>query len=332
MFTATVRGMLAHKMRLALTTASIAIGVAFLAGTLILTDTMNTAFDRFFGQVSSGTDAVVRHESSYTAASGAGVTRAPIPASLLPQVRQVPGVAAAEGVVSGYALMTDGKGKAVLPSGGAPTMGYTMTSNVALRGHVHLLSGRAPTATDEVAVDAASAAKHHIAVGSRIRILFRGPSETFTVAGTVGFGHEKSFGGTSSAYFTSATAQRVLGTASTFDELQVRSNGTISDGELAQRINAALPGDDVQAVTGAAAAKEASDTIKHLFRFVGVLFTMFAAIALFVGAFIIWNTFTMIVTQRSREIALLRAVGASRRQVLANLVLEAGLLGAVASA
>src|SRR4051794_28059809 len=303
--------MLAHKMRLALTTASIAIGVAFLAGTLILTDTMNTAFDRFFGQVSSGTDAVVRHESSYTAASGAGVTRAPIPASLLPQVRQVPGVAAAEGVVSGYALMTDGKGKAVLPSGGAPTMGYTMTSDVALRGHVHLLSGHAPAATDEVAVDAASAAKHHIAVGSRIRILFRGPSETFTVAGTVGFGHEKSFGGTSSAYFTSATAQRVLGTPGAFDEIQVRSNGAVSDAALATQLNAVVP-HGVQAITGAAAAKEASKTIKHLFSFVGVLFTIFAAIALFVGSFIIWNTFTMIVTQRSREIALTRAVGATR--------------------
>ncbi|MCU1599614.1 MAG: ABC-type transport system, involved in lipoprotein release, permease component [Frankiales bacterium] len=330
MFLATVRGMLAHKLRLFLTTASIALGVAFLAGTLILTDTMNTAFDRFFGQVSSGTDSVVRHESSYEAASGAGVTRAPIPASLLPDVQRVPGVAAAEGVVSGYALLTDTDGKAVLPAGGAPTMGYTMTSDVKLRGHVHLLSGRAPSSAHEVAVDAFSASGHHLVVGSRIRILFRGPSETFTVVGTVGFGHEKSFGGTSSAYFTSSTAQRVLGTATTFDEIQVRGNGRISDAELTHRINAVLP-HDVQAVTGAAAAKEASDTIKHLFRFVGVLFTMFAAIALFVGSFIIWNTFTMIVTQRSREIALLRAVGASRRQVLRNLLLEAGMLGVIAS-
>src|SRR4051794_9383046 len=140
MFLATVRGMLAHKLRVVLTTVSITLGVAFLAGTLILTDTMNTAFDRFFGQVSSGTDAVVRHETAYTSASGAGVSRAAIPADVLSQVRHVPGVALAEGVTSGYALITDTHGKAVLPAGGAPTMGYTMTDDVKLRGRVHLLS------------------------------------------------------------------------------------------------------------------------------------------------------------------------------------------------
>jgi putative ABC transport system permease protein len=330
-FTATIRGMLAHKLRTTLTTVSIALGVAFLAGTLILTDTMNSAFDTFFGQVSSGEDAVVRHETAYTAASGAGVSRAPISASILSSVRRVPGVAVAEGVDSGYALITDTHGKAVIPSGGAPTMGYTMTSDVKLRGHVRLLSGRAPTGARDVAIDASSAAHHHIPLGSTVRILFRGPSQTFTVVGTVGFGQEKSFGGTSSAYFTSATAQRVLGKPGAFDEIQVRSTGAISDTTLAARLNAVVP-PGVQAVTGAAAAKEASNTIKHIFSLVGVLFTIFAAIALFVGSFIIWNTFTMIVTQRSREIALTRAVGATRRQVLTNLLAEAAVLGMAASA
>ena len=331
MFTATVRGMLAHKLRVVLTTFSITLGVAFLAGTLILTDTMNTAFDRFFGQVSSGTDAVVRHETAYTSASGAGVSRAAIPATVLAQVRQVPGVAVAEGVTSGYALITDTHGKAVMPAGGAPTMGYTMTDDVKLRGRVHLLSGHAPAGDHEVAIDASSARKHHIPVGSSVRILFRGPSQTFTVVGTVAYGKESSFGGTSSAFFTSATAQRVLGSSSTYDEVQVRSDGSVSDRVLAQRIDAALP-KEVEAVTGAAAAKEAADTIKHVFSFVSVLFTMFAGIALFVGSFIIWNTFTMIVSQRSREIALMRAVGATRRQVMKSLLVEAALLGAAASA
>src|SRR3954454_12496032 len=331
MFLATVRGMFAHKLRVVLTTISITLGVAFLAGTLILTDTMNTAFDRFFGQVSSGTDAVVRHETAYTSASGAGVSRAAIPASVLTQVRQVPGVAVAEGVTSGYALITDTHGKAVLPAGGAPTMGYTMTDDVKLRGRVHLLSGHAPTAANEVAIDASSAAKHHIPVGSSVRILFRGPTQTFKVVGTVAYGKETSFGGTSSAFFSSSVAQHVLGSTSTYDEVQVRSNGDISDKVLAQRIDAALP-EHVQAVTGATAAKEAADTIKHVFGFVSILFTTFAAIALFVGSFIIWNTFTMIVTQRSREIALMRAVGATRRQVMKNLLVEAGLLGLTASA
>src|SRR3954453_4360521 len=323
--------MLAHKLRVALTTASILLGVAFLAGSLILTDTMNTAFDRFFGDLSSGTDAVVRHEAAYSAASGATVSRAPIPAHLLTDIRAIPGVADAEGVDSGYALMTDTHGKAVLPNGGAPTMGYTMPADVKLRGDVHLLSGRAPAGAHEVAVDASSAADHHLALGSNIRILFRGPSETFTVVGTVGFAKERSFGGTSSAYFDSATAQRVLGSPGVYDEIHVRSTGSTSDTALAQRIGTVLPS-GAEAVTGAAAGAEASKVIKHLFGFVSILFTTFAAIALFVGSFIIWNTFTMIVTQRSREIALLGGVGAPRRQVMKNLLVEAGLLGLTASA
>src|SRR3954453_5290880 len=223
MFAATVRGMLAHKLRVVLTTISIALGVGFLAGTLILTDTMNTAFDRFFGQVSSGTDAVVRHETAYTSASGAGVSRAAIPASVLTQVRQVPGVAVAEGVTSGYALITDTHGKAVLPMGGAPTMGYTLPADVKLRGDAKMTTGRAPTGADEVAIDATAAEDHHIPLGARIKMLFRGPSETFTVVGTVVFGKDKDLGGTTSAYFTGATAQRVLGTSGTYDEIHVRS-------------------------------------------------------------------------------------------------------------
>jgi len=331
MFTATLRGMLAHKLRVILTTASIALGVAFLAGSLILTDTMNTAFDRFFGGLGSGTDAVVRHEAAYSAASGVGVSRPPVPTSLLPDIRKVPGVAAAEGVTSGYALITDTHGKAVLGKGGAPTMGYTLPADVKLRGDVNMATGRAPTGADEVAIDATAAAEHHIPLGSRIRMLFRGPSETFTVVGTVVFGKDKDLGGTTSAYFTGATAQRVLGTSGTYDEIHVRSNGDVSDATLAQRVNAVVPHGD-EAVTGASAAAEASQVIKDQFAFVSVLFTVFAGIALFVGAFIIWNTFTMVVAQRIREMALLRAIGATRRQVMTNLLTEAVLLGVLASA
>src|SRR5205085_7037898 len=123
--------------------------------------------------------------------------------------------------------------------------------------------------------------KHHIPVGSSVRILFRGPSQMFTVTGTVAYGKETSFGGTSSAFFSSSTAQRLLGSSSTYDEVQVRSNGDVSDKVLAQRIDAALP-KNVEAVTGAQAAKEAADTIKQVFSFVSVLFSIFAAIALFV--------------------------------------------------
>ena len=331
MLTTTVRGMLTHKLRLVLTSASIALGIAFLSGTFMLTDTMKLAFRQLFGQVSSGTDAVVRQESSYDAAAGAGLGHPPIAASVLDTVRSVDGVAAAEGGVTGYALLTDTRGKAVLTSGGAKTMGYSMPTDPGLRGDVHLLSGREPRGPHEVAIDASSAEDHDIALGSHIDVLFRGPTREFTVVGTVGYGDEKDLGGTSSAYFDVATAQQVLGAPDVFDEIQVRAAAGVSDETLAQRLDAAVPA-GVEAVTGAQVAQESSDAMNEQFTFLNIMFIAFAGIALFVGSFIIWNTFTMIVTQRSREIALLRAVGATKRQVRRSLVVEAAMIGVVASA
>ncbi|TDO52683.1 putative ABC transport system permease protein [Kribbella sp. VKM Ac-2527] len=330
MFTATLRGMLAHKVRLALTVASIALGVAFLAGTLVLTDTMRLAFDQLFGKVSAGTDAVVRAEAAYSQSEGISTSRAPIPASVLNQVRQVDGVRTAEGAVSGYALLTDNGGKAVLTSGGAPTLGYSLPADPSLRGDVKLLSGNAPSGAHQVAIDATSAEEHHIALGSTIKVLFRGPTQEFTVVGTVGFGGEKNLGGTTGAYFDSATAQQVLGAPGFFDAINVSADAGVAPAELVQRIDAVLP-DGTEAVTGATVVKESTDAVNEDLRFVGILFMIFAGIALFVGSFIIWNTFTMTITQRSREIALLRAIGATRRQVNRSLIVEALLLGVLAS-
>src|SRR6478736_964786 len=151
MFSTTIRQMLAHKLRLVLTTASIALGVAFLAGTLVLTDTMGLAFEQLFGKVSSGTDAVVRTHAPYTASDGAGTSRPPIAASVLDDIADVPGVRVAEGSVSGYALLTDNDGKAIITNGGAPTLGYSMPADEGLRGDITLQSGTAPDRPDEVA-------------------------------------------------------------------------------------------------------------------------------------------------------------------------------------
>jgi putative ABC transport system permease protein len=329
--TTTLRAMLAHRLRLVLTTASIALGVAFLAGTLMLTDTMRLAFDQLFSQVSSGTDAVVRHESAYDATAGVGLDRQPVPSSVLDRVKAVDGVAAAEGSVTGYALLTDQAGKAVLTAGGAPTMGYSMPADARLRGEVHLRSGVAPRGPGEVAIDATSAEEHSIEVGATISVLFRGPTRTFTVVGLVGYGDETDLGGTTSAYFDTTTAQAVLGTPGTFDDVQARAASGVSDGQLAERLSRVLPV-GIEAVTGATVARESSDAINAQFSFLNIMFLIFAGVALFVGSFIIWNTFTMIVSQRSREIALLRAVGATRGQVMRSLLAEAAVLGLAASA
>ncbi len=332
MLTATLRSMVAHKLRLVLTTASIALGVALLAGTLILTNTMGVAFDQLFGKIGAGTDAVVRTEAPYTQTEGVGTTRGPIAASVLDRVAGVDGVRKAEGSVQGYALLTDTEGKAITTNGGAPTNGYNLPADEELRGDVELLSGEAPTNGREVAIDATSAEGHDIALGSRIKVLFQGSTREFTVVGTVGYGDGiTDLGGTTSAYFDTSTAQKVLGTRGMFDRIDVSAEAGTSQAELAGRLSDVLP-QGTEAVTGTAVAAENAAATKANFGIVGVIFGIFAGIALFVGSFIIWNTFTMTVSQRSREIALLRAIGARRRQVLGSLLTEALALGVLASA
>jgi putative ABC transport system permease protein len=332
MLTATFRSMVAHKLRLLLTTASIALGVALLSGTLVLTNTMGIAFDQLFGKIGSGTDVVVRTEAPFTASEGVGTTHGPIDESVLDQVRSVDGVRAAEGSVQGYALLTDNDGHAITTKGGAPTNGYSMPADEKLRGDVELLSGTAPTNAHEVAIDATSAKDNHIALGSTIKVLFQGPTQEFTVVGTVGYGDGiENLGGTTSAYFDTHTAQRVLGTPGQFNSIDVSAEDGVSQAELADRLSTVLP-DGAEAVTGKAVAQENADATKENFKMVGMILGTFAGIALFVGSFIIWNTFTMTVSQRSREIALLRAIGAKRRQVMGSLLTEALVLGLTASA
>ncbi len=331
MLTATFRGMMAHRLRLLLTTASIALGVALLSGTLILTNTMGTAFDMLFGKIGSGTDVVVRTEAPYVATEGVGTNRGPIAAEVLDTVRDVDGVRTAEGSVTGYALLTGSDGGAISSMGGAPTNGYSMPADEELRGDVELLTGRAPRGPHEVVIDATSAGKGDVELGSTIDVLFYGPTREFTVVGTVGYGDGiNDLGGTTSAYFDTATAQRVLGTPDAFDSIQVSAEPGVSQAELAERLSAVLP-EGTEALTGAAVAEENAKATKENFKVVGIILSTFAGIALFVGAFIIWNTFTMTVTQRSREIALLRAIGARRRQVMSSLLAEAVALGLLAS-
>ena len=175
MLTASFRSLVAHKLRLLLTMASIALGIALLSGTLVLTNTMGIAFDQLFGKIGSGTDVVVRTEAPFAASDGVGTTRGPIDAKVLDQVRSVDGVRAAEGSVQGYALLTDNDGHAITTNGGAPTNGYSMPADEKLRGDVELLSGHAPENGHEVVIDGTSAQDNDIALGSEIKVLFQGP-------------------------------------------------------------------------------------------------------------------------------------------------------------
>ena len=327
MLVTALKGMLAHKLRMLLTGTSIALGVAFLAGTLMLTNSMQRAFDGLFGDVNASSDVVVRTESGVQL-SGSD-ERPPVAPDVLARVRGVDGVAAAEGHVSGYALIVGADGKPIQPSG-APTLGLSVAADPALRAELTVRDGRVPAAPGEVAIDASSARRGELAVGSRTTVLFQDRQRTFTVVGVVGFGDRDDLGGATTAYFDLPTAQRVLGEQGVFDDLRVRGADGVSPTELAARVRAVLPA-HTEALTGAAVAEEQSDAAKEGLGFLSVALMGFAGVALFVGAFIIWNTFSMQVAQRTRELALLRAIGATRRQVLRALVAESLLLGLVSS-
>ena len=327
MVNAVLKGLLAHKLRLFLTAIAVVLGVAFVAGTFVLTDTINKTFDTLFTEISAGTDVTVRAESGFGADANLDVSRNTIPASLLAAVRAVPGVEAADGTVSGYAQFIDEQGKAVATTG-APTLGFNWTqpglSPLTLR------SGREPQRSGEVVVDAVTAREHDFALGDRIRILFRGPTEEFTVVGITGFGEADNLAGATLAIFEETTAQRVFGKVGRFDSIEAKAAEGVSTVELRDRIVTVVP-PGVEVVTSKQVADESAKAVSQALGFLNTALLVFAGIALFVGGFIILNTFSILVAQRTRELALLRALGASRRQVMATVIAEAFAVGVFAS-
>ncbi|WP_327045987.1 FtsX-like permease family protein [Microbispora sp. NBC_01189] len=324
-----LKGLAARKLRLVLTAVSIALGVSFVTGTLVLGDTMTVTFDKLYADLGQGTDVTVRARPAFTDTTTLGSHR-PMPMALVDRVREVPGVAAAEGGLNGYALMLDKSGAPIQP-GGAPTLGVSYTADRELAGNVTLRAGRAPSGPGEMALDAATARKHGYGPGDRVRVMFEsGKPSDFTVAGVLGFGDADNLAGATLAAFDLPTAQRVLGRPGQVDEIVVRADG-IGPDELRTRVAAVLPA-DLEAVTTATVAAEASRAVRDGLGFFTTAFLGFAAVSLLVGGFLIWNTFSILVAQRGREHALLRAIGARRRQLLGSVLTEAGVIGLLASA
>jgi putative ABC transport system permease protein len=316
-----------------LTALSIVLGVGFVAGTFVLTDTMNKAFSDLFTQASSGSDIIVRAGSAFTPSQagpggGGGDERAPVPESVLSTVKAVPGVKSAVGSVVGYAQMIDPATGDAIGGVGPPTLGVNWSdTSTALT----LRDGAEPSGPDQVAVDAATAKTNHLSIGDVIRILFEGPPREFTISGIAGFGDADNLAGATLAAFDTTTAQDVLGKEGRYDQIDVVAGDGSSVPELEARIQAALP-KGVEAVKSSDVADEQAKQLQDALGFFRTALLIFAFIALFVGAFIIFNTFSIIVAQRSREMALLRAIGASRRQVLTSVVVEAFVTGLLASA
>ncbi|MEX2421631.1 MAG: FtsX-like permease family protein [Actinomycetota bacterium] len=333
MLRASLRSLRARKLRLLLTGLSIVLGVGFVAGTYVLTDTMNAAFDDLFSSFAVDVDVIVRSDSAFDpeiAGPGGGTEtgRETIPETLLEQVQTVPGVAVAYGDVAGYAQMVDPATEEVIGGFGPPTLGVNWSDQ---SGVAEIRDGQAPVAPDEVAIDAFAADRYEIGVGDRITILFQGPPGEFTVVGIVGFGEVDNLSGATAAAFETDTAQQLLGKEGEFDTISVVADEGVTSGELTAAVQAALP-EGLEALTAASVADEQSEALQEGLGFFRTALLVFAAVALFVGAFIIFNTFSIVVAQRTRELALLRALGGSRRQVLTSVILEAIVVGVVASA
>ena len=327
MWKATVKGLLAHKLRLALTALAIVLGVMFVSGTLVLTDTLHSTFTTLFTNVYQNVNFEVRGKAAFTGSAGTAV-RNPIPESIAARVRSVPGVQYADGSVSGYAQFVAPNGKAVT-TGGAPTIGVSFEPNPQLSS-LHLRQGKAPTTPHQVVVDAGTADKHHFAVGDQVRILLAGPPQTFTVSGIAQFGTANNLAGATIAAFDLPTAQQLFNRVGLYDAIDVLAAPGVDQNQLQPAIARVLP-PGVEVVTGQTVANEQSGSINQALSFFSTALLVFAFIALFVGGFTIFNTFSIIVGQRTRELALLRIVGASRRQVFRSVLAEAAITGLVSS-
>jgi len=326
MWNVTIKGLLAHKLRLGLTALAIVLGVTFISGTFVLTDTLHNTFSNLFGNIYAKVDFQVRGVAQL--GSGGNAVRNELPESLLATVRGVPGVSAAEGQVTGYAQYIGHNGKAI-QTGGAPTLGVSFDPYPQLSS-LHLIAGSPPTTSTEVVMDAGTAQKYDFSVGQQVRILTAGPTRTFTISGIAEFGTANNLAGATLAAFTLPTAQAIAQETGKLDDINVLTAPGADKSAVQQAIAKVLP-PGVEVVTGQTVVNESTNSVNQALGFFSTALLVFAFISLFVGAFTIFNTFSIIVGQRTRELALLRIVGANRRQVFRSVLGEAALTGFVSS-
>ncbi|MHB1165302.1 MAG: ABC transporter permease [Candidatus Nanopelagicales bacterium] len=328
MLRSTWRSLLHHKLRLVLSGVAIVLGVGFVVGTLIFTDTLNTTFTNLFSGTTS--DVVVTPEQDVEGGGLAG-TVATLPAALLDDVRAVDGVAKAGGqVLADGVSIVDPDGN-VLGTPGAPQFGSNWDDDEELT-PFRLVEGRGPAAAGEVALDSVSAEKSGYAVGDKVALVGPQGALEATLVGVFRYGASGNLAGATIAAFDTAYAQELLlGGQAAYTEIDAVAAEGVTQDALAAAIRPVV-GEGVTVRTGQEAADEAAAAISDGLAFVNIFLLVFAGIALFVGSFIILNTFSMLVAQRSRELALLRALGATRGQVMRSLVAESvavGLVGAV---
>jgi putative ABC transport system permease protein len=326
MWKISMKGMWAHKRRLVRTCSAVLLGVASLAGTLVLGDTMRSGFAQAFSDAYAGTDVVV--QGADTVGSEETEQRRMVPEELLDQVRALDDVGTAVGTIEGFAQVTGADGEPI-GGDGPPTLGEAWIDDPA--NPYQVVEGRAPESSGEVVVDRGTATTGGLSVGDTTTV--RTPTTVdATIVGIVAFGEQDSIGGAGYTGFTEADARtHLLGGASGYSTLVM----TAADGVTAEAVQAdvaALLPDGLEALTGTEASARAEESIGEDFLNVfEMVLLIFTGIALLVAAFSIYNTFSVILAQRTRESALFRAIGATRSQVLTSIGIEAVVVGLIAS-
>lgn len=328
MLRATFKSLLARKLRLLLSAMSIVLGVSFVSGAFVLTDSLGKVFDELFTTVNQNIAVDVRGDKvSDVSSQTTNATRKLVPVTTLQDVRAVDGVAEAHGSINGIAQIVDTEGNAVA-SNTAPNFGF-MWIETDLQA-AEIAEGRPPSSADEIVINTALAETAGYEVGDTAPVLTDGPIRDFTIVGLVTYQGKSSLAGETSIFFTEATAHELLNRVDAYDEIVVAAEPGVSQSELRDRVAAVLP-EGTQAITGEAYTEETTSDVKEGLGFFTTFLLVFAAVALFVGSFIIFNTFSMLVAQRTRELALMRALGASRGQVTRSVLIESLVVGALSS-
>ena len=328
MISFTLKGLLTRKLRTALTAIAIILGVATVSGTFVLTDSIDKAFDSIFSDVYRNTDATITPKSPFDTGDGSGTTEASFDESLLGKVKELPDVQAAIGGVASDSTQFIKDGDAIA-YGGAPNLGFSVDPTQPRFNSLSLVLGAWPGA-GEVVVDKSTADKEDLTVGQKIGVQAEGPVEQMTIAGIVKFGSVSSIGGATLAGFDLPTAQKLFEKEGKLDQIRVAAKPGVSPAQLIAQIKSILP-PNTEVRTGDAQAREDAKDTDAFISFLRYFLLAFGLIALFVGAFVIVNSLSITIAQRTRELATLRTLGASRRQVRLSVVLEALVMGILAS-
>ena len=330
MFRIALKGILGRKARLILTSLAVILGTSFLAGTSVFSDTLNRTFDNLFSDVFKNVDAYVRSTQVIEADFGQE-ERQRISADLVSIIESVPGVRDASPDIQAFARIIGKDGKPIGSGGqGPPTFGSVGEEFTGALWST--AQGRWPVGSTEVVIDEASAKAGKYILGDSVKVVAQSGSREFTLVGIASYGDVRSPGGATFALFDSVTAAEFLTQPGFIDAILVSGDGSVSDAKLSQAIQDALPTTGkTETLTGAEITLETQDQIGSALDFFGILLKTFSFIALGVGCFVIYNVFSISAAQRQRENALLRAIGASRKQITRAMLIESIVVGLIGS-